>query len=137
MAVPSLTPYPASSLATLTTRTSSVMQMSSSDNVTEFAVQSGLTQYVWYSAYAKKVWSVTIPDLTLSERDMLRSFWLDRYGRAVPFKWINKSEQWPAGVLYYVRFGTKEISFGRISPTHWNCTMVLQEAHPLEIDKSS
>ena len=130
MAVPEITKYAASTLATLTLPAYSVMEVSQQDAVDEFTSPARLSQFLYYSAFLEKRWNISIPALTSAQVTSLHTFWTTQKGRAIPFKWTNYVD----ATLYYVRFDSKTLSFEAIAPGYWSCSFVLRQAHTLEVD---
>ena len=130
MAVPAITKYPASTLAVISLPPHSVLEVSQQDTVDEFTSPARLSQFLYYSAFLEKRWNISVPALTSAQVTTLHTFWITQKGRAIPFKWTNYVDS----TLYYVRFDMEALTFEAIAPGYWSCSLVLRQAHTLEVD---
>ena len=129
MAVPAITSYVSTSLQTISLPHHSVMEVYQEDAVEEFTSPSRLSQYLYYDAFLGKTFNIQIPVLNATEVETLRSFWMLKEGRAIPFKWLNYVDN----TIYYVRFASSKLTFEAIAPGYWSCSFSLTQAHPLEV----
>jgi len=129
MAVPAITAYLSTSLPTISLPPHSVVEVSQDDSVEEFTSPSRLSQYLYYDAFLGRTFNIQVPALTANQVDTLRSFWVLRKGRTIPFKWLNPADN----TIYYVRFAMASLTFEQITHYYWSCTLSLKQAHPLEI----
>ena len=144
---PQITQYKIEELLTLSLPKYSVMSMERPSTVSMFNSDANLSQYVTRLSFQKRMWSVTVPYFTNVQRDELDSFWMTVHGNAMIFKWWNRSDynlqpQHPPefsaidqpGKLHIVRFNMDTLKFDRLFKDAWNATILLQEAHPIEVD---
>ena len=132
MTVPAITKYNAAELATISIPSYSVLEVSQEDIAVEFTSPSRLSQWLYVDAFLGNLWSLTIHAMTGTEVTTMKTFWENHKGRVIPFKWVNPTD----GSTYYVRFSSSSLLFQRVSKTHWSCSFLISEAHPLEIEVS-
>ena len=132
MTVPVITKYNAAELATISLPSYSILEISLEDTAVEFTSPSRLSQWLYVDAFLENSWSLTIHAMTGTEVTTLKTFWENHKGRVIPFKWVNPTD----GSTNYVRFSSSSLLFQRISKTHWSCSILISEVHPLEIEVS-
>lgn len=132
MTVPAITKYLSTALNTISLPSHSVLDVSQEDCAEEFTSPSRLSQWLYVDAFLGNSWSLTIHAMTGTEVTALKTFWENHKGRVIPFKWVNPTD----GTTYFVRFNSSSLLFQRVSKTHWSCSILISEAHPLEIEVS-
>ena len=130
MTVPAITKYASSALTTISLPPHSTPNEALEDNAIEFSSPSNLSQWLYIDAFMGRLWSITVPCLTTTQKETLVTFWKARKGRVIPFKWVHPT----TGITHYVRFSSTGLSFDRITGDFFTCSFTLSEAHTLEIN---